>query len=114
MDAQRKLKMMDIEPSVLNLTGSIDYQQGSIVSKQLIKKDTGNVTFFAFDQGEGLSEHIAPYDAMVYVVEGEAEITIAKKPYNVKSGEMIVMPANQPHALKALQKFKMLLVMIRS
>jgi quercetin dioxygenase-like cupin family protein len=114
MDAQKKLKMMDIEPSVLNLTGSIDYQQGSIVSKQLIKKDTGNVTFFAFDQGEGLSEHIAPYDAMVYVVEGEAEITIAKKPYNVKSGEMIVMPANQPHALKALQKFKMLLVMIRS
>jgi quercetin dioxygenase-like cupin family protein len=115
MEPQRKLKIVDIEPSVMNLAESISYQQGSVVSKQLIiKKDTGNVTLFAFDEGQGLSEHTAPYDAMVHVLEGEAEIMISKKPYILKSGEMIVMPANQPHALKALLKFKMLLVMIRS
>ncbi len=115
MEPQRKLKIADIEPTVFNTAGSISYQQGSIVSKQLIiKKDTGNVTLFAFDEGQGLSEHTAPFDAMVQVLEGEAEITISKKPYIVKAGEMIIMPANHPHALKALRQFKMLLVMIRA
>ncbi len=111
---QRKLKIVDIEPAVMNLAESVAYQQGSVVSKQLLKKDTGNVTLFAFSEGEGLSEHTAPFDAMVYVLEGQAEITISKKPYTVKTGEMIVMPANHPHALKAIRNFKMLLVMIRS
>jgi quercetin dioxygenase-like cupin family protein len=110
----QKLKIREVEPAVVHLADSITYQQGSVVSKQLIKKDTGNVTLFAFDEGQGLSEHTAPFDAMVFVVEGEAEVTVSKKPYIVKSGEMIIMPANHPHALKALRKFKMLLVMIRS
>jgi quercetin dioxygenase-like cupin family protein len=109
-----KLKIVDIEPAPLNLADSINYQQGSVVSRQLIKKETGSVTLFAFDEGEGLSEHTAPFDALVHVLEGKAEITISQKPYIVNSGEMIIMPANRPHALKGLQKFKMLLVMIRS
>src|SRR5574337_887139 len=112
MEPQRKLKIMDVEPAVINLADSISYQQGSIVSKQLIiKKDTGNVTLFAFDQGQGLSEHTAPFDAMVHALEGEAEITASKKPYPLKAGEMIIMPAGRPHAVKAVQKFKMLLIM---
>lgn len=114
METQKKLKFVDIKPGVVNLADSINYQEGSVVSKQLVKKETGNVTLFAFDQGQGLTEHTAPYDALVYIPEGEAEITISKKPYILKGGEMIIMPANQPHALKALQRFKMLLVMIRS
>ncbi len=115
MEPQRKLKIVEVEPAVINMADSITYQQGSIVSKQLIiKKDTGNVTLFAFDEGQGLSEHTAPFDAMVQVLEGEAEVTISQKPYILKTGEMIIMPANHPHAVKALQKFKMLLVMIRS
>ncbi len=115
MEPQRKLKIVEIEPTVINMADSISYQQGSIVSKQLIiKKDTGNVTLFAFDEGQGLSEHTAPFDAMVHVLEGEAEITISKKPYVLKAGEMIIMPADHPHAVKAVRKFKMLLIMIRS
>lgn len=115
MDPQRKLKMVEIEPAVIPMADSITYQQGTVVSKQLIiKKDTGNVTLFAFDEGQGLSEHSAPFDALVHVLEGEAEVTVSKKPYTVKAGEMIIMPANHPHALKAVRRFKMLLVMIRS
>lgn len=114
METQGKLRILHIEPGVVSLADSVNYQEGSVVSKQLVKKDTGNVTLFAFDQGQGLTEHTAPYDALVYIPEGEVEITIAKKPYVLKGGEMIIMPANQPHALKALKKFKMLLVMIRS
>lgn len=92
----------------------ISFQRGSVVSKQLIKKEGGNVTLFAFDQGQELSEHTAPFDAIVYIVEGKAEISISKKSYVLGCGEMIVMPANEPHALKALESFKMLLIMIRS
>lgn len=91
----------------------VDYQDGNIVSRQIINKTTGTVTLFAFDRGQGLSEHTAPFDALVYIVDGETEIKIRGKPFHLKSGEMIIMPANQPHALKALKKFKMLLVMIR-
>jgi quercetin dioxygenase-like cupin family protein len=79
-----------------------------------VKKPTGNVTVFAFDEGQGLSEHTAPFDALVQVVEGDAEITISGKPHRVQGGEMILMPAGQPHALKAIQRFKMILTMIRS
>jgi quercetin dioxygenase-like cupin family protein len=99
---------------VIPLADFIQYQAGSVVSKEIIHKDKGTVTLFAFDQGQGLSEHIAPFDALVYILDGEAQITISKKPLNVKAGEIIIMPANEPHALAAEKKFKMLLVMIRS
>ena len=96
------------------LQSLINYQKDSVVSKTLIGKKTGTVTLFAFDKGQGLSEHTAPYDAMVYIVDGEAEITIADKEIVVKVDEMIILPANKPHALKALSQYKMLLVMIKS
>jgi len=96
------------------LADLIDYQAGSVVSRTVIDKTAGTVTLFAFDEGEGLSEHTAPYDALVYVFDGEAEVVMSGKPLLVKQGEMTVMPANEPHALKAVKKFKMLLVMVRS
>lgn len=92
----------------------VNYQKGAVVSKTIIERKTGTVTLFAFDEGQGLSEHTAPYDAMVYILDGEAEIVISGKAHSLIEGEMIVMPANQPHALKALKKFKMLLTMIKS
>jgi quercetin dioxygenase-like cupin family protein len=95
------------------LINIIDYQKGSIVSKELIKRKTGTVTLFAFDKGQGLSEHTAPFDALVNIIDGEAEITISGKLYELKAGEMIIMPANKSHALKANNRFKMMLTMIR-
>ena len=92
----------------------VDYQPCSVVSKEIIKKDKGTVTLFAFDKGQGLSEHTAPFDAFVYILDGEAEIFIDKKPVQLKEGEMIIMPANHPHSLKAKKQFKMMLVMIKS
>jgi quercetin dioxygenase-like cupin family protein len=92
----------------------MDYQPGSIVSREILNKGTGKVTLFAFDADEGLSEHTSPFDALVQVLEGEVEITIAGKPHRVIQGQLILMPANQPHALKALKRFKMILTMIRS
>lgn len=92
----------------------VAYQEGSVVSRTLVSKPTGTVTLFAFDEGQGLSEHTAPYDALVQMLEGEAEITVAGKRIHARAGEMVLMPANQPHALKALTRFKMLLTMIRS
>ena len=99
--------------NVLKLKDIVAYQEGSVVSRELIRKSSGTLTVFAFDQGEGLSEHTAPFDAVVCILEGEAQITISKKPYTVKEGEMLIMPANKPHALHAVTKFKMLLVMIK-
>jgi quercetin dioxygenase-like cupin family protein len=93
---------------------SIDYAAGAVVSKTIIKKSSGNVTLFAFDKGEGLSEHTAPFDAMVQVLDGVVEITIGGTPYVLKSGESIIMPASIPHALKAIERFKMMLTMIKS
>ncbi len=98
---------------VKNLFDLIQYQNNAVVSTELIKKDAGTVTLFAFDKGQGLSEHTAPYDALVYILDGKAEITISKEPFTLQAGEIIIMPANQPHALKALEKFKMLLIMIK-
>lgn len=95
------------------LVDSINYQNGSIVSKQIIKKANGNITLFAFDKNESLTEHTSPYEAVVYTVDGEMEITIGGKPYQVKAGEILVMPPNVPHALKASVKSKMLLTMIK-
>ncbi len=99
--------------TVFNLNDYIDYAGGSIVSKQLIKKDPGNVTLFSFDAGQGLSEHKAPFDAMVYILDGQAEITLGGEKNSVKKGDMLIMPANVPHALHAPEPFKMLLIMIR-
>jgi len=97
----------------LALKSLIGYQDGSVVSREIVRKDAGTVTVFAFDEGQGLSEHTAPFDALVYVLDGEAEVSISGKPNIVKEGEMIIMPAGKPHALSAAKKFKMLLVMIR-
>ena len=97
----------------LNIAALIDYQTGSVVSRTLIDKKTGTVTLFAFDEGQGLSEHTAPFDAFVHIIDGEAEITISGKSITVKGGELVIMPANEPHALRALKKFKMILIMIR-
>ena len=104
----------DLLAQVVNLADLVEYQEGSVVSRTLIKKDTGTATLFAFDKGQELSEHTTPFDALVYVPDGEVEITISGEPFNVKAGEMIIMPADEPHALKAVKAFKMLLVMIRS
>ncbi len=98
---------------VFNLVDHIAYADGSVVSKILLKKDIGNITLFSFDAGQGLSEHTAPFDAVVQILDGQAEITIGGEKHQVKAGEMLIMPANVPHALHAPQKFKMLLVMIR-
>ena len=96
------------------LTDLIDYQEASVVSRTLIDKKAGTVTLFAFDEQQGLSEHTAPYDALVQIIDGEAEITIQDKMHHLKEGEMIIMPANKPHALKATKRFKMLLTMIKA
>jgi quercetin dioxygenase-like cupin family protein len=95
------------------LSGLAQYQENAVVSSEIVKKDTGSVTVFAFDKGQGLSEHTAPFDALVNVIEGQAEVTISGELFIVKAGEMIIMPANKPHSLKAAEKFKMLLVMIK-
>ena len=92
----------------------VDYQKGSVVSRTILEKETGTVTLFAFDQGQGLSEHTAPYDALVYILDGEADITISGRTHQLSVGEMIIIPANEPHALKAVKRFKMELTMIRS
>lgn len=99
---------------ILHIAEMVTYQEGSVVSRQITKADTGNVTLFAFDKEQGLSEHTAPFDALVHILEGEAEVRISGTPYQLQAGDAIIMPANEPHALKAVQKFKMLLTMIRA
>ena len=105
---------MDNEPVPSVLAEVVAYQDGSIVSKTLIKKKTGTVTLFAFAEGEELSEHTAPYDAMVYVLDGTVDISISGQPFQLAAGQMVIMPANVPHALKANVPFKIMLTMIRS
>ena len=105
---------MDQENVARSLVDLVAYQEASVVSKTLVERETGTVTLFAFDKGQGLSEHTAPFDAMVCVLDGVAEIAIAGNPITVRQGEMLVMPANEPHALKAVERFKMMLTMIRS
>ena len=108
------LNPIEPKPHAFKLADLIDYQKGSVVSRQLVKKAAGNITLFAFDTGEGLSEHTAPYDALVQVLEGRSLITIDGEPYRIGGGECILMPAGLPHALKAEERFKMVLTMIRS
>ena len=97
----------------LPLLGLVNFQEGSVVSRVVLKREKGNVTIFAFDKGQGLSEHTSPFDALVQAVEGEAEITVAGKPIAVKTGEVVLLPAEKPHAVKATTRFKMVLTMIR-
>jgi len=108
IDAER------ISAKVANLAGLVSYQENSIVSRTLIDRETGTVTLFAFDEGQALSEHTAPFDALVYIVDGEADIVISGKGLHLKEGEMTIIPAKKPHAVKAVKRFKMLLIMVRS
>jgi len=110
--AQSKGEMPIAE--VVRLMDLVNYQEGSVVSRTVVNRATGTVTLFAFDEGQGLSEHTAPFDAIAHVLEGESEITVSGKPLRATSGEAVLLPANQPHSLKAIRKFKMLLTMIRS
>ena len=98
----------------VKLIDLVSYHEGSIVSRTIIDKTTGTLTLFAFAEGQGLSEHTAPFDALVYLLDGEAEVTISGKALHLKEGDMVIMPANEPHALRAIKKFKMMLVMINS
>jgi len=107
-------KSSDIKGKPLKLKELIDYQEGSVVSRTIIDKKAGTVTLFAFAEGEGLSEHTAPFDAMVIDIEGEANVSVAGVDHKLDSGDVIIMPANKPHALRALTKFKMILVMIKA
>jgi quercetin dioxygenase-like cupin family protein len=109
---QKSAGEVGAEPAALSQL--VDYQPGAVVSREVIARPGGSVTLFAFDEGQGLSEHTAPFDALVSVLDGEAQVTISDRTVAVAAGQMIVMPANRPHALKARRRFKMLLVMIRS
>jgi quercetin dioxygenase-like cupin family protein len=104
---------MSDEPEVRRVVDLVSYQDGAVVSRIVVKRETGSVTLFAFDAGQELSEHTAPYDALVQIVDGEAAITIAGRPHRLSAGEMILLPAHQPHAVQAVSRFKMLLTMIR-
>jgi quercetin dioxygenase-like cupin family protein len=104
----------NLAAQAVNLADLIDYQAGSVVSRTVIDKKAGTITLFAFDQKQGLSEHTAPYDALVYILDGEADVVISGKPVRLKKGEFTIMPANEPHALSAVTRFKMLLIMVRS
>jgi quercetin dioxygenase-like cupin family protein len=114
MNAERNADSTEFRGKAANLSGLAEYQRGAVVSRTLIDRKIGTVTIFAFDEGQGLSEHTAPYDAFVHVVDGEAEITISGKPLTARAGEIVVMPAGAPHSLRALKRFKMLLTMIRA
>jgi len=114
MTTERDAGMQEITAKALQLSGLAEYQRGAIVSRTLIDKKIGTVTIFAFDEGQGLSEHTAPFDAFVEIVDGEAEITISGKPLTARAGEIVIMPAGEPHSLRAVKRFKMLLTMIRA
>ena len=103
-----------MKSDIRKLTELVNYQEGTVVSKTIINKDNGSVTIFAFDKNQELSEHTAPFDALLQILDGEAEVIISGKKYHLTHGEMIIMPANEPHAVKAGKKFKMMLIMIKS
>ena len=100
--------------TILKVVAMVEYQDGAVVSRQITKAEGGNVTLFAFDQGQELSEHTAPYDALLHVLEGEAEISISGNPFLLRTGQAIIMPANEPHAVRATRQFKMILTMIKA
>lgn len=99
--------------TVFNLSQQIEYSEGGIISKQILKNQAGNVTLFSFDKAQGLSEHAAPFDALVQIIDGKAEITIGGIPHLLETGQIIIMPANIPHAVLATERFKMVLTMIK-
>ncbi|NOZ27039.1 MAG: cupin domain-containing protein [Chloroflexi bacterium] len=113
MSANERAGGESLKGRVVNPADLLDYQEGAIVSRTIMDAQTGNVTLFAFDRGEGLSEHTTPFDALAYILDGEADIMISGETMRVKAGEMVIMPANEPHALQAVERFKMMLVMIR-
>jgi len=108
-----KKNSKDMKGKILKLAELLDYQKGSVVSMTLSDRKTGTVTLFAFDKGQGLSEHTAPFDAIVQIIDGKAQIRISGRSFSLKKGEMIIMPAGEPHSLKGSARFKMLLTMIR-
>lgn len=112
--SDEQIELRQLASQTLNPADLVEYQTGSVVSRTLIKKDQGTVTLFAFDAGEELSEHTTPFDALVHILEGEAEITISGKPLRAVAGQLVVMPADEPHALHANKRFKMMLIMIRA
>jgi quercetin dioxygenase-like cupin family protein len=101
------------EAQAFPLLGLVNYQEGSIVSRVILKREKGNITVFAFDEGQVLSEHMSPFDALVQVIEGESEVTVAGKPIALRSGDIVLLPAGKPHAVKATTRFKMVLTMVR-
>ena len=107
-------KREELYSKVLSLKDVVAYQEGTVASRMLVNKPAGTITLFAFDAGEGLSEHTAPYDAIVTIIDGEAEITIAGREFHLRKGQMIIMPAHVPHAVRAVQRFRMMLVMIHA
>ena len=109
-----KISNKQIKGVAISLADLLDYQKDSIVSREIVKKDTGTVTLFAFDKGQGLSEHTAPFDAIVHILDGQAQVNISAKRHLLSKGQLIIMPANKPHSLKAIRRFKMLLIMIKS
>jgi len=117
MSMEPNVRELDSEPLIAKkarLLDLVSYQASSVVSRTMIDKEAGTVTLFAFDERQGLSEHTAPYDALVQILDGEADVAIAGKAHRLREGEMIIMPANRPHALKAVKRFKMMLIMIRT
>lgn len=115
MEESKKLgRFEEIVAAPARLADLVGYQEGSVVSRTIIDKKTGTVTLFAFDEAQRLSEHTAPFDASVCVLDGEAEIVVSGKPFRLQTGEIVILPANEPHAVNAVKKFKMLLIMIRS
>ncbi len=115
MNSNKKKEVpLELKAQATRLIDLINFQEGSVVSREIISKKTGTVTLFAFDEGQGLSEHTAPFDAFVSCLDGDVEVTISGNPTQLKPGDIVIMPAHQPHALKALKKFKMLLIMIRT
>ena len=112
MEIENKVEFTLMAKSA-DMAALVDYQSGTVVSRTIIERNTGTVTLFAFDKGQGLSEHTAPFDALVYIIDGEADINISGRSIRMKAGEIVIMPANEPHALKAVERFKMMLVMIK-
>jgi quercetin dioxygenase-like cupin family protein len=114
MSMERDAGMQEIKAKALQLSGLAEYQPGAVVSRTLVDRKIGTITIFAFDEGQGLSEHTAPFDAFVQIVDGEAEIVISASPLTARAGEIVIMPAGEPHSLRAVKRFKMLLTMIRA
>ena len=113
-DNKKRMGAEKLTGRAVRLADLVEHQEGSVVSRTIVDRKTGTLTLFAFGEGQGLSEHTAPFDALVYLLEGEADVTISGKTLRLGPGEMVIMPANEPHALKAISRFKMMLVMIQS